>query len=104
MHTDILLTKLAPGQSLDLFMIAHKGIGKDHAKFSPVCTASYRMLPSIKLSDDKPFYHQEAAALISRCPVGVFDIEELAGVLAAMSCLCSVLAGLLFKMCVCRWD
>lgn len=78
MHTDILLTKLAPGQSLDLFMIAHKGIGKDHAKFSPVCTASYRMLPSIKLSDDKPFYHQEAAALISRCPVGVFDIEELA--------------------------
>lgn len=28
-------------------LIAGKGIGKDHAKFSPVATASYRLLPTI---------------------------------------------------------
>lgn len=26
-----------------------KGFGKDHTKFSPVATASYRLLPDIKL-------------------------------------------------------
>ncbi len=29
---------------------AVKGIGKDHAKFSPVATASYRLLPEITLT------------------------------------------------------
>lgn len=27
-----------------------KGIGRDHAKFSPVATASYRLLPDIQLT------------------------------------------------------
>lgn len=79
MHGDILLTKLAPGQAVDLFMIAHKGIGKDHAKFSPVCTASYRMLPSIELSIEAPFFNDEAESLASHCPAKVFDVEDLAG-------------------------
>ena len=34
---------------MDIELYAHKGIGKDHAKFSPVCTAFYRLLPTIKL-------------------------------------------------------
>lgn len=36
---DILLAKMKPGHELDLKVIAVKGIGKDHAKFSPVATA-----------------------------------------------------------------
>lgn len=35
-HGDILLDKLRPGHELDLKLHAVKGIGKDHAKFSPV--------------------------------------------------------------------
>jgi len=46
---DILLTKLRPGQQITLEAHAKKGIGQDHAKFSPVSTASYRMVPNVSL-------------------------------------------------------
>lgn len=48
-HDDILLAKLRPGHEIDLKVHCVKGIGKDHAKFSPVATASYRLLPEITL-------------------------------------------------------
>ncbi|XP_060711617.1 DNA-directed RNA polymerases I and III subunit RPAC1 [Hemiscyllium ocellatum] len=48
-HDDILIAQLRPGQELDVVMHCVKGIGKDHAKFSPVATASYRLLPDITL-------------------------------------------------------
>jgi DNA-directed RNA polymerases I and III subunit RPAC1 len=35
-HGDILISKMRPGHELDLQLVAVKGIGKDHAKFSPV--------------------------------------------------------------------
>lgn len=35
-HEDILITKLRPGQAMELELHCEKGIGKDHAKFSPV--------------------------------------------------------------------
>lgn len=35
-HDDILIAKMRPGHELDLKLIAVKGIGSDHAKFSPV--------------------------------------------------------------------
>lgn len=78
-HPDILLAKLAPGQVIELEAHAVKGIGKDHAKFSPVATASYRLLPAVTLSEEQPFLDEEADALVAACPMGVFDIEDLAG-------------------------
>jgi len=48
-HPDILLNKLRPGQEVELKCFCVKGIGRDHAKFSPVATASYRLLPEITL-------------------------------------------------------
>lgn len=35
-HNDILIAKMRPGHEIDVNLIAVKGIGKDHAKFSPV--------------------------------------------------------------------
>lgn len=44
---DILLAKLRKGQYIELEAHAVKGIGADHAKFSPVSTAWHRLYPEI---------------------------------------------------------
>ncbi|KAJ9592511.1 hypothetical protein L9F63_015828 [Diploptera punctata] len=49
---DILVCKMRPGHELDLKLHAVKGIGKDHAKFSPVATTFYRLLPQLRLTRD----------------------------------------------------
>ena len=45
--SDILLLKLRPGQEIEVECHAVKGIGKTHAKWSPVATAFYRLLPEV---------------------------------------------------------
>lgn len=45
----ILIAKLSGKQEIDLKLHAVKGIGRDHIKFSPVATATYRLLPEIIL-------------------------------------------------------
>lgn len=49
-NPDILLAKMRPGQKIDLHIVCVKGYGADHAKYSPVATASYRLLPSIEIT------------------------------------------------------
>ena len=44
---DILIVKLGIGQEIEADLFAVKGIGQTHAKWSPVCTASYRLLPKV---------------------------------------------------------
>lgn len=44
---DILIAKLRPGHEMHLEMFAVKGVGKDHAKFSPV---GKMVLPCLLLS------------------------------------------------------
>lgn len=58
-------------------MHCRKGVGKDHAKFSPVATASYRLLPVVSLKEE--IVGEEAVELESLCPVNVFDVEDLPG-------------------------
>lgn len=58
-------------------MHCRKGVGKDHAKFSPVATASYRLLPVVSLKQE--IVGQEAEELVAKCPLNVFDIEDLEG-------------------------
>lgn len=63
-HTDILINKMRPGHELDLKLVAVKGFGKDHAKFSPVATAFYRLLPEIQLNRE---VSGEDAKLLQKC-------------------------------------
>ncbi len=50
---------------------------KDHAKFSPVATAAYRLKPVVTLKE--PIEGEIAEGLVKACPIGVFDIEDSAG-------------------------
>nr|CAB3491936.1 unnamed protein product [Digitaria exilis] len=72
---DITIARLGPGQAIELEAHAIKGIGKVHAKWSPVATAWYRMLPEVVFL--KQIEGDEAEELVKKCPVNVFDIEDL---------------------------
>ncbi|XWS27703.1 hypothetical protein CRYUN_Cryun25bG0004000 [Craigia yunnanensis] len=74
-HPDIIIAKLGPGQEIELEAHAVKGMGKTHAKWSPVATAWYRMLPEVVLLEEVE--DGLAEELKSNCPVNVFDIEDL---------------------------
>lgn len=71
---DIIITKLKPGQEIEIEIICVKGIGKTHAKWSPVSTAFYRLLPHIQITNE--IKGDRANQLVQLCPVGVFDIED----------------------------
>lgn len=73
-HEDILIAQLRPGHELDLRLIAVKGIGKDHAKFSPVATAFYRLLPQITLN--REVSGKDAYQLQTCFSPGVIGIDE----------------------------
>ncbi|KAK1444043.1 hypothetical protein BgAZ_209190 [Babesia gibsoni] len=75
-HEDILLTKLSSGQELDLKVFLEKGIGKTHAKWSPVCTAVYRFKPDITFSTEDPLRPEEVEELVNICPMGVFSAAK----------------------------
>ncbi|KAL8670767.1 MAG: hypothetical protein Q9168_004709 [Polycauliona sp. 1 TL-2023] len=74
-HPDILLAKMRPGQCISMEMHCIKGKGADHAKFSPVATASYRLLPTISIT--KPILGNEARKFARCFPKGVIGLEEV---------------------------
>ncbi|KAJ3052196.1 DNA-directed RNA polymerase core subunit rpc40 [Rhizophlyctis rosea] len=73
-HDDVLLTKMRPGQEIELEVHCQKGIGKEHAKWSPVATASYRLLPDIQIL--KPITGQDAIKFQRCFPQGVVEVVK----------------------------
>ncbi|XP_069743982.1 DNA-directed RNA polymerases I and III subunit RPAC1 isoform X2 [Narcine bancroftii] len=74
-HEDILIAQLRPGQEIDVVVHCVKGIAKDHAKFSPVATASYRLLPEITLLSP---IEGELAEKLKQCfAPGVIEVESV---------------------------
>jgi len=73
---DILIAKLNPGQKIDCECECLIATGNTHAKFSPVGTTFYKILPKIKIIGE--IFGKEALSLFQKCPVRVFDIEEVA--------------------------
>ncbi|KAF2874961.1 DNA-directed RNA polymeras-like proteines I and III subunit RPAC1 [Massariosphaeria phaeospora] len=74
-HPQILIAKLRPKQEITLMMHAVKGVGQDHAKFSPVATASYRLLPTIDIT--KPIVGADAKKFARCFPRKVIALEEV---------------------------
>ena len=78
-HQDILIAKMRPGHELDLKLHAVKGLGRDHAKFSPVATAFYRLLPEVTLTRE---VRGEWAEKLQKCfspGVIVLDSDDKSG-------------------------
>ena len=73
-NKDILLAKLRPGQEISCDCIAILGIGKDHAKFSPVAPASYRLMPTITLLE--PITGDDADKFAKCFPKGVIKVKS----------------------------
>lgn len=83
---NILIAKLRENQEINLEIYAEKGIGKKHAKWSPVSTCFYRLMPNITLGAN--FNHQKSADdLVRCCPAQVFGKKkEKAVVLRERDC------------------
>lgn len=81
-HEDIIIAKLKPGQHIQLEAHCRKGVGKDHAKFSPCGTASYRLMPDIIFPTAITGFLAEELAQM--CPLKVFDIEDIRSIPTAV--------------------
>ena len=76
------ITKLAQGQKLFVSGYIKKGIGKDHSKWSPVCTSSYTFVPKVDIKNRSELSELDVKKLVGLCPTKVFkskanDIEDL---------------------------
>lgn len=74
-HDDIVIARLKPGQSIHVECHAVKGLGKEHAKWSPVSTAFYRLKPQVQILEQ--IKDDQAQQLVQVCPMGVYDIEDV---------------------------
>ncbi|KAI4217270.1 MAG: hypothetical protein LQ351_000579 [Letrouitia transgressa] len=74
-NPDILLTKMRPGQAIKLEAHCVKSIGADHAKYSPVAPATYRLLPKIDII--KPILGQDAKKFAGCFRKGVIGLQKV---------------------------
>lgn len=73
---DILIAKLAPSQKIEATLYCRKGIGKDHAKFSPVAGCFYRHLTTVDFVEDNPLTDEEIEKLKTCFPKGHFQFPD----------------------------
>eukprot|EP01033_Poteriospumella_lacustris_P000774 gene774-549_t len=74
----IVLMKIGPGQRIKLTAFAKKGIGKEHAKWSPVGTVALKFDPIVKLNIDilDQYSEEQRRALVNCCPQNVFEYDD----------------------------
>ena len=80
----ILLATLLAAQELTLRVHVVKGIGKDHAKFSPVSTATFRPVPDVRLL--RPVRGAEAEKLQGLMTRGVIAVSDKPGTILCVFC------------------
>jgi len=77
-HDKIIIAKLRGNQEIEAELKCEKGKGKVHAKWSPVATSFYRLMPDIEIVKD--IVGEDAEELVKTCPMNVYgltDIEDI---------------------------
>jgi DNA-directed RNA polymerase subunit D len=93
--TKIPIAKLAKGQRIVIEAYARLGMGQDHAKWQPVSTVAYRMIPHVVVDNNKCDGCEECVKLCFR---HVFEMKnEKAVVVKELDCT-------LCKLCVEKCD
>jgi len=73
-HDNIIIAKMRSKHAIEAMCYAYKGVGKDHSKFSPVATASYRLLPEVTLLEK---VMDERAERLQQCfSPGTIEMRE----------------------------
>lgn len=75
----ILISHLAPGESLRLDCIATKATGHLHTKWSPVCQSTFKPDPIVSIADpdaELMLTNKQRQEIVAACPVGVFSVRK----------------------------
>lgn len=77
----IVIAKLRKGQELKCTCTARKGVGKDHAKWSPVATAVFRYQPAIRLHGEviRAMSLEQRAEWVAADPRKVLEFDPATG-------------------------
>lgn len=77
----IVIAKLKRNQELDMHMIAKKGTGKEHAKWSPVSTCVMQHVPEIEFLQEKYIINnltlKQKKEFVDSCPSKVYRFDEI---------------------------
>lgn len=75
----IVIVRLSRGQKIDMRCLVRKGIGKDHAKHSPMCTVAYRIMPpavELKLERINSLFPSDAKRQLVEFSSGLLCLDE----------------------------
>ncbi|KAL6063444.1 DNA-directed RNA polymerase II subunit RPB3 [Balamuthia mandrillaris] len=77
----ILIVKLRKGQEIKLRAIAKKGVGKEHAKWSPTCGVTYQFEPDIRINQSRmeELDEESKEEWVGSCPTKVYAYNEETG-------------------------
>lgn len=79
----IVIAKLRKNQELDMHMVAKKGVGKEHSKWSPVSCVILQQVPEIEFIDKGVFItkldKKQKKEFVSSCPSDVYKIDDKSG-------------------------
>jgi len=80
-YDNIPIVELFKGQQLMIEAVARLGLGKEHAKYQPVSSCYYKIIPEIRIEDCS-----KCGACVEACPRGILKLNEVVEVKDVLEC------------------